>query len=243
MGGRLDRAALGAACAAGYYLFFLNAWGSIPLACASAFAACVLTGRLLRDWLREGRASRSQARAALWRVAAMEDGDAEVLLRDLIRRRYPGETFRLTPVLKHPEATLSSGDILSAWKVNRDAGRLVIAATCPCEPRAAQYARELLDPVVAVLDSRALVRLLRGQPAEAEPPIPRLPLRVRLRRVVARVSSARVSPKNLALAAFLLAAYLLTGNGYSLFASLAILVPSAVALAQRRMGKKRLFET
>lgn len=242
MGRRLDRAALGAACAVGYYLFFLNAWGSIPLACGAAFAACVLTGRLLRDWPRERRIGRTQARAALWRVAAMEDGDAEVLLRDLIRRRYPGEAFRLAPVLKHPEATLSSGDILNVWKVNRDAGRLVVAATCPCEPRAAQYARELREPAVAVLDSRALVRLLRRQPAEAEPPIPRLPLRVRLRRVLARAASARVSPKNLALAAFLLAAYWLTGNGYSLFASLAILIPSAAALAQRRMGKKGLFE-
>ena len=48
MGEIIDHAALSAFGAAGYYLFFLNAWGSVPLACAAAFACCALAGRFLR---------------------------------------------------------------------------------------------------------------------------------------------------------------------------------------------------
>lgn len=241
MGKRIDRAALRLACAVGYYLFFLNAWGSIPLACGAAFLACAATGKLLEGLPRRQRASRSQAREMLSRVAAMDDGEAEALLTRLIGRRYPGEAFRLTPVLKHPEATLSSGDILNAWKANRDAERLVIAATCPCEPRAAQYARELAAPAVAVVDSRALLRLLRDCPDFLSPAAPRTTLRVRLRRALARIASVRVSPKNLLLAVAMLAAYLFAGSPFNLFAALILLAHAGIAVSHRKVGKK-LFD-
>ena len=46
MGNRIDRAALLILGAAGLYLFFLNAWHSIPLACAAAFVCGALLRRL-----------------------------------------------------------------------------------------------------------------------------------------------------------------------------------------------------
>ncbi len=240
MGKRIDRWVLAALGTAGGYLFFLNAWGSIPLACLAAFAACLLARRALGLLPDRQRGSLARAREALPWLAGMDEAAAAARLEPLIRARWPGEAFRLAPVLKHPEASLSSGDVLNAWKANRDAARLVIAATCPCEPRARLFAGELRAPAVAVLDSRALMKLLRH--SDVRPPeAPMPPLGTRLRRGLARVAAARVSPKDGLIALALLALYLLRGHPASLFASLALLAHIGVALIQRRMGRK-LFE-
>ena len=144
------------------------------------------------------------------------------------------------PVLKHPEATLASGDLLNAWKANREAARLVVAATCPAEPRALAYARQLRSPTVAVVDSRTLSRLLRKSlPPEA--PEPRQPIRQRLRQLAARVATVRVSPKSALLAAAMLMLYLRGAGPLYLFGALLLLAHLGVALVQRRVGK-RLFD-
>ena len=242
MGKRIDRAVLWALCAAGFYVFYLNAWGKIALAGVAAFVSCALLRRLLSRVRLPYRMPAAQARAALWRVAALSDAEAEERLKALARWRWPGEDFCLTPVLKHPEATLSSGDVLNAWKANREAGRLVIAATCPAEPRALYCASRLNTPAVAVLDSRALTRLLRapGAPkvAEDEPPEP---LRRRLRDALARARAIPPKPRNAALAAALLLLYLLRGNPLTLIGALALLWQLAAALIERR-PPGRLFE-
>ena len=240
-GRRVDRAVLGAGWAVACYLYFLNAWNSIPLACGAAFACCVLTRRLLGGLRVRGRATIAQARAELLRLAGLDDGEAEAALTALVQRRYPRESFRLAPVLKHPEATMTSGDVLNAWKANRDAERLVIASTCPCEPRAAFYAGGLRDPDVAVMDSRRLIRLLRACPAEDLPPAPDMSLRVRLKRLISRIGAARASPRNGLLAAALLASYWIGSNPWCLFSALALLLHLGVALIRRGTGR-RLFE-
>ena len=237
----IDRTALSLLCGTGYYLFFLNAWGSIPLACGLAFGCTALSLRLIRGLPSLRHASGAQGRAELLRIAGLDDAAAEGALSALIRRRWPDEAFRLVPVLKHPEATMSSGDVLNAWKSNRDAGRLVIAATCPCEPRAALYARELREPAVAVMDSRRLTRLLRALPADALPLPPRPRLGRRLRQLWAGLESARFSPRSALLALGMLACYIMTGNGWYLFPGLAVAAHAGVALIQNGR-RRRLFE-
>jgi len=237
----IDRAALSVLGAIGFYIFFLNAWESIPLACGAAFVCAALSQRLLKGLPVKHHATAAQAQAELLRIAGLDDRAAEAAFRALIERRWPGERFRLAPVLKHPEATLSSGDVLNAWKANRDTDRLVIAATCPCEPRAAFYARELSEPAVAVMDSRKLTRLLRALPAEALPRSPRHRLGNGLKRLLAGATSARFSPRSALLALALLGFYLLTGNGWYLFPALAVAAHAGVALIRHGSGR-RLFE-
>ncbi len=242
MGGRVDRWALSALGAAALYLFFLNAWGSVPLACAAAFACCALAWRFLSSLSLPRRASRAQVAARLLRLASLSDAEAQAELFELVQGRWPGERFQLTPVLKHPEASLTSGDILNAWKANRGAGNLVVAATCPCEPRAALYAAQLRAPRVAVLDSRALTRLLRKAPRlEDAPPPPPPPVLQRLRLMAARCASARVTPKNALLAAALLFMYVRRGQPLYLFCALALLYHFGAAALGHRIGK-RLFD-
>lgn len=242
MGRRIDRTVAAMVLAIGYYLFFLNAWDSIPLACGAAFVACALTRRLLRAVPIRRRVSRAQAWAELMRIATLSDKEAEEAIAALVERRYPGEVERIAVVLKHPEASATSGDILNAWKANRDAQRLVIAASCPCEPRAMLFARELKSPIVAVIDSRRLTRMLCRQPAQSIPEAPRPSLRLRLHRLMEAVASTRITPRNALLSVVLLAAYLLTGNAWCLFPALALIAHLSIALSQRRFGQKRLFD-
>ncbi len=245
MGNIIDTIVFSALAAAGFYLFFLNAWGSVPLAGALAFA-CVAAGRRLVK-KRPRRASLARVRGELLRLAGLPDAQAQAELAALLHWRWPGEDFALAPVLKHPEATLTTGDLLNAWKANRDAAHLAVAATCPAEPRTLAYARQLTDPAVAVVDSRALSRILRRTlPAEA----PRnsasgnstLAARLRARFAVwPSLLARRVRPRNALLAAALLALYLRGASPLYLFSALALLAHFGVALGQRRVGR-RLFE-
>ena len=237
----IDRVALNLLGAAAYYLFFLSATGSIPLACGAAFACTALSRMLLRGLPIIRRATAAQTRAELMRIAGLDDKAAGSALEALIQQRWPGEPFRLVPVLKHPEATMSSGDVLNAWKANRDAERLVIAATCPCEPRAAVYARELRDPVVAIMDSRRLTHLLRALPADQLPHPPRCRPKAAVRRLWAGLESARFSTRSALLALWMLGIYSLTGNGWYLFPALAVAAHAGVALIRHGTGR-RLFE-
>ncbi len=240
MGKMIDTVAFGALAATGLYLFFLNAWGSIPLAAGLAFLCTALARGLILARPIKKKASAAQLRGELLRLAGLSDAEAQAELAAWVRTRWPGEAFALAPVLKHPEATLSSGDILNAWKANREAARLVVCATCPAEPRALAYARELSSPPVAVVDSRGLSRLMRRTlPRQA--PDPAVPLKTRLRRVAARIAASRVTPRNLLMAAALLALYLRGASPLCLAGALAILAHFGVAIGQRRVGS-RLFD-
>lgn len=237
----IDRTALSILSTIGFYLFFLNAWDSIPLACSAAFVCAALSRWLLGGLPLNRHVTAAQARSELMRIAELDDLAAEEALRALLQHGWPGERFRLAPVLKHPEATLSSGDVLNAWKTNRDAGRLVIATTCPCEPRAAYFARELHDPAVAVVDSRRLNRLLRTFPADTLPCPPRRRLGDGFRMLWAGMSSTRFSPKSVLLALTMVACYMLTGNAWYLFPGLAVAAHAGIALIRHGSGKQ-LFE-
>jgi hypothetical protein len=78
---------------------------------------------------------------------------------------------------------------------------------------AAFYARELRSPAAAVVDSRALTRMLRRRgPGSDMGPTPAVPLRLRLRRAFARVAARRPSPRSALAGAAMLALYLLGGS-------------------------------
>ena len=237
----IDRAVFALLAAAGLYLFFLGAWDSIPLAAGLAFLCVGLLRGVLQARPPRRRPSMAAVRGELLRLSGLSDTEAQEQLSALVRTRWPEEDFDLAPVLKHPEATLSSGDLLNAWKANRASARLVVCPTCPAEPRALAYARELREPAVAVVDSRALARILRRTlPPDAPPPLPSP--RQRLRSLAARVAGSRVTPRNAMLAGALLMLYLRGVNPLCLFGALAMLAHMGIAIAQRRVGQ-RLFET
>ena len=209
MGKRIDRAARFLLTTTAAYLFFLNAWHSVPLACAAAFAAMALGRAVWRGRPKKRpRCALAQADGEVARIAALPDDEAERALAAIVRGRYPGEAFGIAPFIRHPASSLSPGDILAAWKAHRGEARLVVAATCGCDPAAALYARELAGPAVAVLDGHAIARILRAggwQPADE--PARRLSPRDIARRLGRRVAAHRTTPREALAAALGLALF------------------------------------
>lgn len=240
MGKAVDRWALRAALACGAYLLFLNAWGSVPLAGGLTLGCAALLGLGLGRRSGPRRRGAAGARAELYRLAAVPEAEAGAALLPLLRARWPGEEFELKVLQKHPSAGVGANDILSLWKQNRGAGRLLVAATCPADARAVAYARSLDAPAVAVLDARALARLLRDAPAEpfAKPP---LPARIRQALHIAAERLSRPAAPRFALFALaMLALYVRVGQPLYLFGGLWV----AFRLGAGLMGgwpRRRLF--
>jgi len=240
MGKYIDRAALMILGTAGLYLFFLNAWHSIPLACAAAFACGALLMRLAGGRPARSRLSTRRAGAELLRIAALPDAEAARELEALIRGRYPAEDYAVAPLLKHPESTLSCADVLNLWKAHRGMARVAVAATCDCDPRAALYARELRQPALAIVDRRQLTRLIRAR-GEAFPQSGGVSPGKWLRRVLAAAAVRRPGLRDALAAAMLLLMYFASGRVPCLVFALALLFWFGAARI-RGHRRRRLFE-
>lgn len=237
MGKLIDRFALFALCAAAFYIFFLNAWHSIPLACLLAFLCCALLRPVLRNRPSRWRCSIAQAEVELLRIAELPEPEAEPLLRRLILQKYPDTSFCLATLLKHPSASISTGDVFSVWKAHRNEDALVIAATGTADARALMYAQELTAPRVALIDRRILLRIIRETGMCASAPTP-TPLGKRLRRFWANLSARHIGPKNALFGLTLLGMYLLVGNPLYLVLSMAILFWFGISLFNTRTRQK-----
>lgn len=219
------------------YLFFLNAWGSIPLACALAFLSCLSMRFLIKKRPVRYKCTRRQAESILLSIAVSDDDSAHEALKDLIFKKYPGESCTLVPVLKHPSASLSTGDVFSHWKKHRGEERLLIAATCVSDARAVMYANELRSPKVAVIDRRKLLRIIRTSCPPPEKTAP-ASLITRLKSIPGRLSLRFSAPKNALFGVLFILMYLFSGNGVYLFSGLFSLFMFGCALPGFRIGKK-----
>ena len=242
MGRRIDRAARWTLGASAAYFYFLNAWRSSPLACLAAFAAVVLARELLNGLPRRARrCTKHEAEAELLRIASLSDDEAQRALDALVRGRCPDEACALTAILKHPGASLSPSDVLGAWKANRGGERLVIAATCGCDPAAVIYARELTAPVVAIVDAAKLTRIIRESgflpPEQGRPPCS---ARRAWRSLRARIAAHRPKARDVFAAAALLSLYARSGHRLLLVFPLTVLLRFGMTLGARR--RRSLFE-
>ena len=130
MGKMLDRLSLFIISVAGFYFFFLNAWGSILLACFLSFFCCILINHLLRRRPHVYRCSRRRAEAEIMRIACLSEDDAKEYMDKVLRTKYPEEVFEVIPILKHPSSSISTGDIFAIWKKHSGDSNLVVCCTC-----------------------------------------------------------------------------------------------------------------
>lgn len=239
MAGIIDRAVLMAASALAFYLYFLNAWQSVPLACALAFIGCAILETLLRKRPQRRRISGSMARHALYQIAQMPDAEGLAAIEALIRWRWPERNASLCALLKYPESSLSPAEIFSLWKDHRSEERLLIACTCPCDRRGLAFARTLDHPKVAVVDARGLTALLRRrdcpiQLAQAERP----PFMARLKARTARARAAKPTLREGIWALGSLMMYLIWGNPLQLVIALVTLFHLGVCLYRQAVPEQ-----
>lgn len=234
----IDRILFTAAGATVSYLFFLNAWGNIPLACALAFIFCITLRKLILHRPIRFKCSSAQAEAELMRIASMDDSKAGEALERLIRNRYPSENFVLSPIVRHPSSGISMGDVFTQWKKHSGCERLLIAATCAADPRTIMYARELSSPRIAIIDRKQIIRIIRtkGVPETTAA----TPFFIRLKRIPANLTLRHAGIKNALFGCALTLIYFLNGQPLYLVMGLFSLFLFGCALQQKRC-KKRLF--
>lgn len=229
MGKTIDRAALLILLACALYLLFLNAFGSIPLACALSFACCIPIVQLRRRF--RGRMSARQAAAVLERWAYGPDDEA----REQIGKLLKVDVDSLVYLPRHASASVSAGDVFSAWKSHRGRERVILTAPCHADGKARVLARTLREPAVEIADAARLIPLIRRSEIAA----PRAPgLRramKRLRLSFASLPDRRPWRQNVLFGALLLPVYLLTGNPAYLLLGLAALLLAGIALRPWRL--------
>lgn len=237
MGRSIDRAALTAIGAAGFYLFFLNAGASIPFSCALAFACMAIARFLAKRRPRRDAATAAQAEAALSAVARMPDGEADAALERLARARYPGSKARVAAFLRPPEGTLTADDVFAAWREHRGEAELVVVATCRAAPSAVRCAGALAGPVVRLADAGALLPVIRRTGLFVPPGAPRRSPAGRVRRALAALAARRASPRMLLYGLSLLGMYLLLGRAAYLFAAMGTLFAAGALWIRNGIGK------
>lgn len=222
----IDRIALTALGAAGFYLFYLNAGFGVPLSVATAFASTTLAVYLYRFRPWRNRVTSAQARGALTAIAMLpEDGCLRAL------QGLTGRTDIL-PVVKHPEAALSAGEVFALWRAHMGDAQLVLAATCPAEPEALALAETLAGPKCEIIDSAALLRAIRQKGWSVPENPPRVSLRRRLQRAWARLERP-LPTKALPYGLSLWGMYLLTGKTLCLLCALLLIGAAGLGLIRR----------
>lgn len=239
MGKHIDRWVLMLLIISGLYLFFLNAWKSIPLAMVLAFFGGVILKKALAQRPIAPRCSRFQADQILNVLTQMDDAAAQSILEPLIRRRYAGEDFALRLLMRHSSQRLSPGDVLAQWKKHRHIPRLVIAFTGSADPQAVAYAREMTDPQIAILERRHLCHLIRRMPPKISIPAAH-PTGEGLRRLLRKILDRPWNMKSVGFNILLIALYGLAGNPIYLILGLTNLFLFGCTLPNRRF-KGRLF--
>ena len=253
MGRLIDRILLNALGAALCYLVYVNAFGSVPLACALAFVSMLLTRRAAagaRKWaasLPWTRRREAGKRATVWleALARLPEGEARAAVEALLEGLYPGGLEGVALELaQRPTACppLNAAELYSRWQGHRADARLLVVCTGKAEAGAFALAESLTDPPARLLDGdslrAALARHSELLPPEDPSPSKRrsaskLPFRLPL------VPRERI-PRCLLTGLGLVLGYALLGHPLYLLAGLALLLLSGLALRRKR-APARLF--
>lgn len=231
MGKIFDRILLLALCAAGLYILFITAFGSIALACILSFLCCAL---LMRRRMRTPghRMTLQEAQAVLAQWAFAPDDEARADIARLLKLPEDDASLRWLP--RHTSASVSVGDVFSACKSAQGQERLVIAAPCYADGRAKVFAKTLTEPAVEIYDTAKLIPLIRRSGLEPPKAHRFHHLRGKLAAVLCALPERRIWWKNALFGLMLLPVYLLTGNGAYLFLAIGALFLAGLGWRARR---------
>lgn len=228
MGRKIDRLALLTLAAVVLYIVFLNAFGSIALACIMTFPVCAALIRIWKKRAPLARMTRFQAKEILRKWAYGSDEDVRRELLPLIRSG--GKVIYLP---RHPTASVGMGDVFGAWKANRSEDHIVIAAPCYADGRARTFARTLEKPSVSIMDAPKLIPLIR----KSGLPAPNAPLGrnliYRFREMLAALPGRRPWYRNLLLGLAMMLIYLASGRAAYLILSVGMLLLAGIGVRMR----------
>lgn len=229
MGRWIDRAALAALTAVLFYLLFVSAYGNIAAACCMSFLCCSLLFRFRQSRGEKFRMTKHQAQTVLENWAYGSDKDAESQIASLIAQR-PGKLVYLP---KHPTATLSMGDVFSAWKSNREAEKLIVAAVCHSDGRARTFSATLQSPSIEIMDAARLIPMIRRSNLDPPQVLRGRQVILRIKSLLTELPMRRPWYRNLLFGLGLMLVYLVTGIAAYLILSISALFLAGVSLRVR----------
>lgn len=207
IGNMIDRAALTALGAAGFYLFFLNAGLGIVGSCALAFVCMVLLRQVIKGIPFKQSVTKARAEAALLSIALMGEADAREALIALTGQAG------IILVLRHPEGVFTVDMMYELWREHGDGVGVVV--TCTAEGKAKGFARERN---IELIDGEKLVKRIQKTGLYIPPDAPQPSLLSRLRPLWERP----IRPRMLMAVIGLMIAYLTTGHVMCLICALGL---------------------
>ena len=223
IGRLLDRVTLTGIGAAGFYLFFLNAGAPIPVSCLLAFLCMAAARHIVVHRPRRHRATRTQAEAALLRIAGMPEAAAAEALRQLTHEA------ELLPLLRHPRSQLSVDEVFELWRAHLGEEALVIASTCASESGVSPLIETLSEPRVRLIDRDALAKAIQVTGLFVPPKVEPAPLGQRLVQAVRTLLQRPLHPRVVLYGLSLIFIYRLTGWFTCLAAGLGLVGAAGVS--------------
>lgn len=237
MGKKIDGFMLTLGTALILYHFFYRAFGDRRAAIPLALFCCAVLVKLMRrifalfthlPLLKRWRIRRHTG-GALMRIACMDEHEALQSVEKLLALSYRNDA-PVALVQAHPATSLSGEKIFDAWRSHRNEERLVICATCKCDPNSRMLAQSLKQPKLALVDADALSLLIAEHPEgllpETDTKRPRLRLRYGLQILIDRKNA----PRCLLLSLSMLTMYIFSGNIFYLIAALFLFTIALISL-------------
>lgn len=245
MGHFIDRAALRVISAGTAYLFFMGAFGSIPIAAAAAFISLALikklTSRIPSGYI--GRRRRRLARARS-EVEALSLGDTEASaarIHNILSATYSGQLdgAAVYPILRHPSGRkLSADDIADAWRALHEYERAVIVSTAQADTGAAEIANRLHSPRLSLIDGVQLAGIIAALSTyEYTAPVQKQKKRP-LASAMLRSAGRAKAGKCIFTAGMMFLLFWISGSGVYLLGSLLMTSIAALSLRRRRLPRE-----
>ena len=176
MGKKIDAFVMTVLIAICFYLYFWQATGNHALAIGAALLCCLIAvktikrvyGRVFGSRSMKMRRFRKQSEGIIMKLACADRNATASKLEALLQKCFPDQ-FSMDLIQAHPDERLSMNTVFEAWKRRRGDEKLVICATCSCDPEVRMMASSLSQPRVAIVDSERLMPLLAEHPEGFQP--------------------------------------------------------------------------
>ena len=242
MGRRIDRFVLTALLAGALYVFFTNAFQSIPVASAAAFISMAilkkLSSKLPRERIGRKRRNLAGAQAECEALSLGKRDDSEMRIREILRKAYgeiPGGT-QIWVILRHPAGRkISADDIAEIYRGLHDCSKAVIVSTANADNTAFSMAEKLEKPKLRLIDGEQLAKLIALHDPHPSPSKPSK----RKRFSAFKTAAGKVKTgKCFTAAVMMFTLYCLNGALAYLIGALVMLFLAGVSIKKRRVPEE-----
>lgn len=250
MGKKIDRFIISLAAALGLYALLRQRIRNPALAIPIAICILAIFKKLMRKLQAaigrsacfQKRRIRMQSAGAIMHFACADPELTRARLRAMLEKLYHESETALEIIQYPPSASLDQQRLFDAWKSYRGEKKLIICATCKCEPAVRALASGMKEPKIALIDADAIRSMIAECPEEmlADPPAPRKQISLRFKKAAALLLQRKNAPRCALLGTSMLGIYFLNGKISYLIGAM-LLFFCALASLRRSSKPAKLF--